>query len=167
MFSYHSQLVAEHFFSSPWYTWPVIIKPIWYSVTRWGNMVSSISAFGNPAVWLPMVPALVYMTVKSIRAKDGSSVPVLAGYLASFLPWVAVTRLAFIYHYFPATVFGILAIGYVVRDVLKTEKGKKYIWAYPLTVLVLFVVFFPVISGFPTTAAYADSLELLNSWYFN
>ena len=167
MFSYHSQLVAEHFFSSPWYTWPVIIKPIWYSVTRWGNMVSSISAFGNPAVWLPMVPALVYMTVKSIRAKDGSSVPVLAGYLASFLPWIAVTRLAFIYHYFPATVFGILAIGYVVRDVLKTEKGKKYIWVYPLTVLVLFVVFFPVISGFPTTAAYADSLELLNSWYFN
>ena len=130
-------------------------------------MVSSISAFGNPAVWLPMVPALVYMTVKSIKAKDGSSVPVLAGYLASFLPWIAVTRLAFIYHYFPATVFGILAIGYVVRDALKTEKGKKYIWVYPLTVLVLFVVFFPVISGFPTTAAYADSLELLNSWYFN
>ena len=30
----------------------------------------------------------------------------------------------------------------------------------------LFIVYFPIISGAPTTRGYADSLELFESWYF-
>ncbi len=167
MFAYHSQLVAEHFFASPWYTWPVIVKPIWYSISRYGEMASSISAFGNPAVWLPMIPALVFMTYKCIKTKDRSAIAVVCGYLASFLPWMAITRLAFIYHYFPATVFGVLAIGYVINNLLESKKGQKAVYIYVATVLALFVIFFPVISGLPAKASYLDSLELLGTWYFN
>ena len=167
MFSYHSQLVAEHFFASLWYTWPVIIKPIWYSVARFDGMTSSISAFGNPAVWLPMVPALGFMAYKCAKTKDKSSIAVIAGYLGSFLPWVAITRLTFIYHYFPATIFGVLAIGYVINQLLKTKNGTKAVYIYLATVFVLFIVFFPVISGLPASSAYLDSLELLSTWYFN
>ena len=36
MFSYHSQLKDTHPFSSPWYEWPVIGRPIWY----YSNVVS-------------------------------------------------------------------------------------------------------------------------------
>ena len=170
MFNYHSQLVAEHFFSSMWYTWPVILKPIWYSATRIGANVSTISAFGNPLVWLPMVPCMVYVLVKAIRTKDSRGIMLLCGYLGCYLPWVLVTRLAFIYHYFPATVFGILAIGYAVIPVMEKleKKGRdRWLLIYPLLVFVLFMVFLPVISGIPTTQTYADSLELLGSWYFN
>ena len=167
MFSYHSQLVAEHFFSSPWYTWPVIVKPIWYSVSRFGDMTSSISAFGNPAVWLPMLPALGYTAYKGRATKDRSAIVILAGYLASFLPWMAITRLAFIYHYFPATVFGVLATGFVINRLLDSKKGEKLVWVYAALVLCLFVVYFPVISGLPASSAYLDGLELLDTWYFN
>ena len=167
MFSYHSQLVAEHFFSSPWYTWPVIIKPIWYVVSRTGEMTSSISAFGNPAVWLPMLPALGFAVYKGAKTKDKSTLAVVLGYLASFLPWMAITRLTFIYHYFPATVFGVLAIGYVINTLLDSKKGEKAVWLYAAVVLCLFVVYFPIISGLPAKASYLDSLELLDSWYFN
>ena len=55
---------------------------------------------------------------------------VVLGYLASFLPWMAITRLAFIYHYFPATVFGVLAIGYVINTLLDSKKGEKLVWVY-------------------------------------
>ncbi len=167
MFSYHSQLVAEHFFASSWYTWPVIIKPIWYVISRYGDMASSISAFGNPAVWLAMIPALLYMAYKSFKNKETAGVPVVLGYLASFLPWMAITRLAFIYHYFPATVFGVLAIGYVINKLLESKKGEKAVYIYMAVVFALFIVFFPVISGLPAKATYLDSLELLSSWYFN
>lgn len=167
MFNYHSQLVAEHFFSSLWYTWPVIIKPIWYSVSRFGGKVSSISAFGNPAVWLPMVPALIYVIYKGGKEKDRSMPVIALGYLGCLLPWVAITRLTFIYHYFPATVFGTLAIGWVINRLLKNRKAEKYIWVYPLAVFALFIIFFPVISGLPASANYVGALELLDTWYFN
>ena len=53
MFDYHSTLTATHPFQSPWYQWPLIIRPIYYyacsSVPE--GMMRSIAAFGNPAVW--------------------------------------------------------------------------------------------------------------------
>ncbi len=167
MFNYHSQLVAEHFFSSPWYTWPFIIKPIWYSVSRFGDKVSSISAFGNPAVWLAMLPALGFVLYKGTKEKDRSVPVILLGYLGAFLPWIAITRLAFIYHYFPATVFGVLAIGYVINYLIKNQKAEKYICVYPAVVFALFIIFFPVISGLPASTNYVGALELLDTWYFN
>ena len=168
MLSYHSELVAEHFFASPWYTWPFMIKPIWYSVARRGAMASSISAFGNLLVW-PLMPfALIYVIGKTVRKKDFSGLVIIAGYFASFLPWALITRLTFIYHYFPATVFGVLAIGYCIKDLLiKKPKLKKYIWIYPALVVICFVVFFPVLSGYPVNGSYIDALELLSTWYFN
>jgi len=79
-----------------------------------------------------------------------------------------VKRLAFMYHYFPATVFGVLAIGYALRPVLeKGGRSKKLLVVYPVAVVVMFIMFFPVISGFPAPQAYVDMLELLPTWYFN
>ncbi len=168
MFDYHSQLVAEHFFSSMWYTWPFIIKPIWYSVTRVGTNVSSISAFGNPLVWLPMTFCMVYMIAKCVKEKDKTALPVACGYFGCYLPWVLVTRLAFIYHYFPATVFGVLAIGYRARKFVENKpKREKYLVVYGLLVFACFIVFFPVVSGVAAGQTYVDSLELLSTWYFN
>ncbi len=167
MFDYHANLDADHFFSSMWYTWPLIIKPIWYSVTRVGNMVSSISSFGNPLVWLPMVPALILAAVNGFKQKDKTAIPLVCGYLGCFLPWVLVSRTAFIYHYFPATIFGILAIGAFFNKQTENPKGRKAITAYCFAVFVLFIVFFPVLSGVPASQNYIDRLELLPTWYFN
>ena len=136
-------------------------------MARFGGKVSSISAFGNPAVWLPMIPALIFTLYKGAKAKDRSTPVIILGYLGAFLPWIAITRLAFIYHYFPATIFGVLAIGYVINHLSENEKLKKHIWLYPVVVFAMFVIFFPVISGLPVSANYADALELLDTWYFN
>ncbi|MBR5520641.1 MAG: phospholipid carrier-dependent glycosyltransferase [Oscillospiraceae bacterium] len=167
MFDYHSKLVAEHFFSSPWYTWPFIQKPIWYSATYTGASISSISAFGNIAVW-PLMPfCLVYVLINSIREKDSRGLLILTGYLGCFLPWILITRLAFIYHYFPATVFGVLAIGYRLQKL--TEKlGNKSncMLIYPAVVFICFIIFLPVLSGVAVSQEYANALELLPTWYF-
>ncbi len=168
MINYHSELVAEHFFASPWYTWPFMIKPIWYSVSRSDALVSSISAFGNLLVW-PLMPfAIIYVISKTIRKKDFNGFVIIAGYFASFLPWAFISRPTFIYHYFPATIFGVLAIGYCINDfIIKKPKLKRYIWIYPALVMICFIIFFPVLSGYPVKANYIDKLELLSTWYFN
>lgn len=167
MFDYHSKLVAEHFFSSPWYTWPFIQKPIWYAATYIGDSISSISAFGNIAVW-PLMPfCLVYVLINSIKHKDRRGILILTGYLGCFLPWILVTRLAFIYHYFPATVFGILAIGYRWQKLAdRLGNRQKYMIIYPVVVFICFMVFLPVLSGVPASQNYVNALELLPTWYF-
>lgn len=63
MFEYHKNLVATHYFSSPWYEWPLIIKPMWYYSAAFPAMgkASTIMAFGNPAVWWTGLVAILFV----------------------------------------------------------------------------------------------------------
>lgn len=168
MFSYHNLLVAEHPFASRWYTWPFVVRPIWYFVSRSGDMVSSISAFGNPIIWLSMLPSLIYVIYKVIKNKDKIALFIFLGYFTALLPWAFIGRITFIYHYFPVTIFGILSICYFINNFIKDKpKNKKYIYIYSFIVLLCFVIFFPVISGYPVRMSYVDFLELLPTWHFN
>lgn len=168
MFSYHYNLKAEHYFASPWYSWPFMVKPIWYSVSSYDGMRSTIAAFGNIAVW-PLIPfALIFTLWKGVFHKDEKCLPVLLGYVFSLIPWAFIERLTFIYHYFPASIFGILAIGYCIDKICfgANKKGKVIAFVYMATVFACFIAYFPVISGVPAKAEYINALKLLPTWYF-
>ena len=69
MYTYHSKTVAEstHPYSSHWYEWPIMYRPIWYfSNTLDSGLKQGISSFGNPAVWWLGIGALAYMTALTI-----------------------------------------------------------------------------------------------------
>lgn len=63
MYIYHSKTVADstHPYSSNWYEWPIIYRPLWYfSNTLDSGLKQGISAFGNPAVWWIGIGAVAY-----------------------------------------------------------------------------------------------------------
>ena len=113
MFNYHSSLDATHPYSSPWYQWPIITRPIWYFSGQPGETLrEGISAFGNPLVWWVGIPAFLYMLWRLAKYRDRTAAFLSVGYLAQYLPWMFVTRITFIYHYFPSVVFVVLMIVY-------------------------------------------------------
>lgn len=171
MFSYHSNLVDSHFFATPWYQWPFIWKPTWFYQA--GNlpqgMIGTIGTLGNPAVWWPGIVAMVYLLVTFIRerGRDKTALFILLGFAAQFLPWVLVPRTTFIYHYFASVPFIILAIVWSIRRLTEHKKlGWKVIWIYLIVVVLLFVAFYPVLSGLPISTAYARLLKWMPEWYF-
>jgi len=167
MYNYHANLVADHFFSSMWYTWPFNIKPIWYAISEKGVLASSISAFGNPAIWALTPFAAAYCLIKGIKDKNMAHLFASLGWLSAYLPWVMVTRLCFIYHYFPCAVFGIIALAIMIKDICTAKpKVKGFAGAYLVICLVLFLMFMPVTTGSWATKEYLDFLEFLPDWYF-
>ncbi len=69
MWTYHSKTVANstHSFSSHWYEWPIMYRPIYYfSNTLEDGLRQGISAFGNPAVWWMGIPAFAYVLALTI-----------------------------------------------------------------------------------------------------
>ncbi len=125
MFSYHSNLESTHDFSSVWYEWPILKRPIWFyshMVTRtWeGGLREGISSFGNPAVWWAGIPAALFTAYLWAKKKDKTAAFLTVGYLAQYLPWFFVSRITFIYHYFPSVPFVVLMITYCLRQ------GEKY-----------------------------------------
>ncbi|MBR2846931.1 MAG: phospholipid carrier-dependent glycosyltransferase [Clostridia bacterium] len=173
MFSYHSELVASHDFSSKWYEWPLMTKPMWYHITRLPyDRIMTISAFGNPAIWWVGIPAVAVCLYYAVTDRKNAALPVLLliGYAAHYLPWAFVGRIVFIYHYFPSVPFVILMITYAVKRMYERAKNKKAVVigaeVYMLIVIALFVMFYPAISGAETTQDYVKSmLTWFNGWY--
>ena len=182
MFSYHSTLQAEHYFASPWYEWPFAIRPIWYFAQDNWNGYSTISSFGNPLLWWGCLPALAAAAYLWWKERPRWAAVVLAGFGSVYLPWVLVPRLTFIYHYFTAVPFLVVALcgvfsllyekGPFARRLtfpggLECQGATLLLAAFAAGCLLLFAVYFPVLSGAPTTREYADALELFDSWYFS
>ena len=63
MYTYHHDLTATHPYSSTWYEWPAMVRPVYYySQTMNNGLREGISAFGNPLVWWAGIPALLFIT---------------------------------------------------------------------------------------------------------
>ncbi len=171
MLNYHSNLQATHAYSSHWYEWPTMVRPIFYysgiisDTTREG-----ISAFGNPLVWWIGIPAFAYMLYLVFKKKDRIALFICIAYLAQYLPWIFVDRCTFIYHYFPSVPFVVLMIMYAaftVKDMGLLPEKKYYmaLGAYAVAAIALFALFYPVLSGQTVSIKYVDVfLRWMKSW---
>ncbi len=166
MFDYHSNLVAEHYYSSPFYEWPVIWMPLLDANDAVGeNLVSSVSCMGNPAIWWTGILCEIYVLFRWIFKKDQKAGFLCISYLAQYIPWMSVGRITFIYHYFPAILFVILMMGYTMLQVKEHFAwGKKAIALYLAIAVVCFILFFPVVSGLPVSRDYGMHLRWLKDW---
>lgn len=166
MFNYHSALSDTHPYSSKWYQWPIMYKPMWYySGITADNLREGISAFGNPLVWWAGIPAFVYMLYLIYKDRDKKAIFLTLGYLSQYAPWLMVTRTVFIYHYFPSVPFVAVMLGYsFYKIVQKNPQRKKWVFVYTVAAIVLFAMFYPVLSGYPITISYANILKWFDSW---
>ncbi|QJD83036.1 phospholipid carrier-dependent glycosyltransferase [Cohnella herbarum] len=171
MYSYHSKLVATHPFSSTWWEWPLIRKPIWYygGSELPASKMASIVAMGNPAVWWVGTIAVIATLRAAWKKQDSSMAVVLVGIGAAYLPWVLVPRLTFIYHFFACVPFIVLCIVYWIR---KIEEGKpenrKWTHLYAGAVVLLFLLYYPILSGTEIYVSYADGvLKWFDGWIFH
>ncbi len=158
MFEYHANLNATHSFSSTWYQWPIIWRPIWYfSRNISPTMAEGISSFGNPLIWWAGIPAFFGTIYYAFRDKDRKGAFLIIGYIAQYLPWMLVTRCTFIYHYFPSVPFVVLMVAYCIYHLMTKHKVlKPWIITFVVACVVLFFMFYPVLSGMT-----------INKWYVN
>ncbi|MBQ8637276.1 MAG: glycosyltransferase family 39 protein [Clostridia bacterium] len=167
MYKYHSTLKSEHSFSSPWYQWPIIYRPVWYYSSEISEtMRGGISAMGNPLVWWAGIPAFFYTAYLAIRKRDKTAIFLSISYLAQLLPWVLVSRVTFIYHYFPCVPFVVLMLAFSADKLLgNSKKAKTAMALYLVGTVVLFVMFYPVLSGYPVSMDYVKTfLKWSNEW---
>ena len=166
MVNYHSTLVAEHYYSSPFYEWPVIWMPLLYANDAVNATdVSAVSCMGNPAIWWVGIPCALYVLFLWIIKKDKKAGFLCIAYLAQYVPWMSVGRITFIYHYFPSILFVMLMMGYTMQRIKEHFRwGKKAITTYMVIAIACFFLFYPVVSGFPVNKEWGLHLRWLKDW---
>lgn len=176
MINYHKNLVATHPYQSPAESWPFIYKTLLAannlvttksSDTMTVYIRSTMSYMGNPAIWWPCIPAIIYTFYCAILKRDKKAMFLSVAYIAQYIPWFGVNRCIFIYHYYPSAIFSFLMLGYGIDALIKRfPKTKKYICYYLIAVILLFIIFYPVISGIPFTDTWTRKLKWFDNWAF-
>ena len=184
MYIYHTTLTATHPFSSPWYSWPFLFDPInsavhvpvWLQSASLSNgLTSTIVVMGNPAVWWIGFTAVIGLTVynlpkvfrKNFSLKQYlQAIFLIVVFFFQWIPYVLLTRVIFIYHFYSNVPLLCLASAFVISKYWGNKWMKIAAIAYFALTIALFVLFYPVISGVPTSTTTIDSLKWFGSWVF-
>jgi Gpi18-like mannosyltransferase len=168
MWWYHTNLVAEHPYTSPAWSWPLLLRPIYlYDGQEVNNQVARIYAFGNPIVFWFGLFSVILSAVIAYKEKNKRSLAGFAGkrlgfvvfcYLIFFLPWIASPRIMFLYHYLPSIPFLAIASGFILR---RFPKLTAY---YLLLTTIMFIYFYPHWIGTRIPIWIDNSYYWLSSW---
>ena len=172
MINYHRNLVADHPFESPYFTWPVVRKPLLaandvVSYTVDGRPYhSSVSYLGNVVIWWSAIPCCFYILYRAVFKKDTKAQFLGVAYLAQYIPWMGVSRITFIYHYLPSILFNMIMMGYTIKLILEKKPQLKPLFKVFLILIILcFLLYFPVISGLPFPRELSLKLQLMDGWF--
>ena len=159
MWWYHTGLKATHPYTSFWWSWPLLIRPIYlYTSNEANGMVSRIYATGNPVIfWFGLI-SVAASFVYSFIDKNKRLALIIFSYLIFFVPWAASPRIMFLYHYLPSIPFLAIATGYVLR------RFPKLITYYLLLISLVFIYFYPHWAGLKIPLWLDTSYYWFSSW---
>lgn len=166
MLNFHSDIVFEHPYESPWYTWAWMRTPLFDSANIMDNTACSVVVtMGNPVIWWCGLASCFHMFYRTLFRKDKRAGYLAFAYLSMYVPWFFVRRTVFIYQYYGSSLFMICMLAYSLY--LLGRKHQKLIPVFLEAALLIFILFYPAISGYAVSSYHlAIYLEWLRSWKF-
>ena len=167
MLSYHKATIFDHPYASPWYSWLFDWKPLLDSREYLaGDKVSVIATFGNPVLYFAGLYAYGKELWRTFRNKDKNAAVLVLYYTVMLLPWIFIRRTVFIYQYYVCSVVLILLLCHSVSQKEGGQEKRAY-WGLLAASVLLFVVFYPVISGLVVPTVYIRQvIPWLPNWRF-
>jgi Gpi18-like mannosyltransferase len=112
---------ATHPYNAPWWSWPLMLRPIayWQDFPPNGNIVATIWGGGNPASWWGALSAIIILGLQVVFEPERRGLPrtfLVLSYVAYLAIWVPITRSMFLYHYMAAEYVGYIALAVVLAD---------------------------------------------------
>jgi len=166
MYKSNQRLSASHPYSSQWYTWPIMVRPIFY----WVKDTARIYSFGNPIIWWTSATAVLVLIIRGLTSllrlnlntlNTNIASFLLAGYTINMLPFIGVKRVMFLYHYLTALIFAILVLVYLID---KSKDRRKIFTGLLIASAVAFLYFSPLTYGLPLSEKAYNTRVWFASW---
>lgn len=159
MWWYNTTLKATHTYQSSWWTWPIMLRPVWYFVDYAGDKIANIYGMGNPILWWLGIPAIIFTTYSALRTKSWKLWIIITGFLTFWLPWARAPRIMFLYHYLPSIPFLCIALAYTLSRLPKwVTLGSSVL------ILGSFIYFYPIWVGIHLPKTLVNQYFWFPSW---
>ncbi len=168
MLTYHQGVHTPHPYQSNWYQWILDARPIlYYQDFSTPGMRGIFASFNNPLVSWAGLLAFFAVAVQMVRRKCGKALFIVLATLSQLVPWTAIGRVLFAYHYFPTVLFLCFAIAYLMDDMLNRKREWAGLAVYGFTGCagLLYAIFYPELIGILVPNWYATYfLRWFPSW---
>lgn len=146
-----ASVVALHPYSSFWWQWPVIRRPLWYAYDADPTdktYAAGVLLLGNPLVmWVGLVAVGICLW-HWLRDRNRIAFFGFAWWTALYLSWAWVPRtLTFLYYYYPAAMTLGIALAYVFARWEGHRAARWLKWLFLIASIVVFVGFYPMLAA--------------------
>ena len=136
MYRYHNDLTAPHAASSPWWAWPLNLKPVWFYQGSFANSTAaSIYDAGNVVLWWMGIPAMAFIAYQAFKRHSLPLMLILVGFLCQWISWARIDRAAFQYHYYTSLPFLFMALAYLIAELWHGPSRRTWLLARVAAVL--------------------------------
>ena len=127
MYDYHNGLRATHAASSPYWAWPLDLKPVWfYQDSFAANTSAAIYDAGNLVAWWLSIPAMLFVAWQAFKRRSLALGLVFVAFAFQWLPWARIDRATFQYHYYAAVPFLLIALAYFVAELRNGPSARTW-----------------------------------------
>jgi len=167
MYWYHSSLTAPHPAGSPWWSWPFVLKPVyWYLGSPGDGQTAVIYDAGNVVLFWGGVAAFFWALAASIRARSFALAIVLFALLSQYVAWMPISRVLFFYHFFTALPFFLIVLAAGLTALWESGR-RRAVAGYLAVAAAAFAFFYPFVSGQPVPADQAAAFFVLPTWQYD
>ena len=130
MYNYHNDLRASHAASSPWWAWPMDLKPVWFDS---GGDVPGMSSWihdgGNPALWWMAIFGMAFICWQAFKRRSLGLALIAVAFFWQWLSWARIDRAAFQYHFYTALPFFLMALAYFLAELWHGPSRRTWLLA--------------------------------------
>src|SRR4029077_18507204 len=127
MYRYHNGLTAAHPASSPWWAWPMNLKPVWfYQESLGAGTAAALYDAGSLVIWWMGIPAIAFTSWMAYKRRSPALALIAVGFAAEWIPGARLDRAAFQYHYYTALPFVVLGLAYFVAELW--HGASRHVW---------------------------------------
>lgn len=165
MYQRQTQILAPHPYQSSWWSWPLLIRPIWYFYEPDNGVQRGVLLLGNPAVMWGGLVAVAACLWAGWRRRSRALLGVALLWIGSLAVWAVIPKsLGFYYYYHLSSIWLCLALAAAFHAWAKGRFARAHEW-FLLPVLMLFVYFYPIISAAPLSGPQAFNRWMwFDSW---
>lgn len=158
MYQSNKRLTATHPYSSQWYEWPIMKRPIFY----WVHDQARIYFLGNPVIWWGSTVGVLAILLLASSIRNRKLVWILmGGYWLNLLPFMGIKRVMFLYHYLGALLFAIFMLMLFFEHIKAPRKA--YI-ALCVLAAMAFAYFAPLTYGLNLSPKAYENHVWLKTW---
>ena len=130
MYDYHNNLRATHPASSPWWAWPLDLKPVWFEQNDYaGRTTTVIYDTGNLVIFWLAIPAVAWVAWQAWRRRSLALAFVCVAIASLWLPWARIDRATFQYHIFTTLPFSFMALAYFLAELWHGPSQRTWLLA--------------------------------------